>query len=286
MLIFIPMSGFGDRYIRAGYTEPKPLIPVDGVPMIERIVKGFGESHRFLFAVNRTHAERTDILSELRRIAPRSETVVIEPQKDGPARTVLECASSIPDEEDVLLNYCDFGVDWSFADFQRWLEEGAWDGAMTAYRGFHPHSLGPTLYAYMRNDGDRVLEIREKHHFTENKFDEFASSGLYYFRRGSDLKRTCREIVEKGDRVANEFYISMAMERLIESGSRVGVYDLPHFYQWGTPGDLRDYESWSRAMRTPSWTTRHERGLGRPSCSRWPAVVSASSIVATRIQSL
>ena len=30
MLILVPMAGFGDRYKRAGYTEPKPLIPVDG----------------------------------------------------------------------------------------------------------------------------------------------------------------------------------------------------------------------------------------------------------------
>ncbi len=259
MLIFIPMAGFGDRYIRAGFTEPKPLIPVDGKPMIERVVDAFREALaakgkkkgdvKFLFCVNAKHAAETSVKETLARIAPGAPVVVIEPHKDGPVRTLLDCAEHIPDDEEVILNYCDFGVDWSFADFRAWLAKGKWDGAMTAYKGFHPHSLGPTLYAYMRSEGDKVTEIREKHHFTENKLEEYASSGLYYFKSGKEMKRLSRALVEKGERVNGEFYVSMLMQLLIESGGKVGVYPLKHFYQWGTPEDLRDFESWLRGIR-------------------------------------
>src|SRR6185369_16206238 len=138
-------------------------------------------------------------------------------------RSVLECAAEIPDDEDVCLNYCDFGVDWSFDEFRAWLDDGKWDGAMSAYKGFHPHSIGPTLYAYMRNDGDRVVEIREKHHFTPNKFEEYASSGLYWYRRGRDLKASCQGIMDRGERVNDEMYVSMAVQWLIEQGGKVGV---------------------------------------------------------------
>jgi NDP-sugar pyrophosphorylase family protein len=250
VLIFIPMAGTGDRYQRAGYTEPKPLIPVDGVPMIERVLEAFpkDDSVRFLFGINRLHAETTQLAQVLKKLRPKAEIVVLDNHKDGPVRTVLSCADAIPDDEDVCLNYCDFGVDWSFDGFASWLDKGKWDGAMSAYKGFHPHSLGPTLYAYMRNQGDNVTEIREKHHFTSNKFEEYASAGLYYFRRGKDLLRLSRELVERGERVNNEFYISMLMQLLLEQQGRVGVYELDHFYQWGTPDDLRDYEGWSSAM--------------------------------------
>ena len=248
MLIFVPMAGAGDRYARAGYAAPKPLIEVDGVPMIERVVRSFEGAGRFLFTVSRLHAERTPLLAVLRRIAPSAEVAVIEAHKDGPVRTLLDCAGSIPDDEEVVLNYCDFGVDWSFGAFRAWLARGAWDGAMTAYRGFHPHSLGPTLYAYLRHDGERVTEVREKHHFTPDRMGEYASSGLYYFRRGRDLVRLARELVASGERVPGEFYVSMVMQRLIAEGGRVGVHPLDHFYQWGTPEDLRDYEGWSRGM--------------------------------------
>lgn len=249
MLIFIPMSGFGSRYIRAGYREAKPLIPVDGRPMIERVVDCFPRHAKFLFAVNRTHAETTDVLRTLEGLGRDHQTVVIEPHKDGPVRTVLDVRDHLPKDEPVCLNYCDFGVDWDFDAFERWLEQGDFQGAMTAYRGFHPHNLGPTLYAFMRTSGDQVLEIREKHAFTDDKMNEYASSGLYWFRRGADLIRFSEQLVAGGERVNGEFYVSMVMQELIESGGSCGVYPLDHFYQWGTPEDLRDYEGWARAMR-------------------------------------
>ncbi|MFO0669370.1 MAG: NTP transferase domain-containing protein [Polyangiaceae bacterium] len=249
MLIFVPMAGFGDRYIRAGYTQPKPLIPVDGKPMIEHVIDCFPGEARFLFCVNASHAKETPVLDVLKRLKPGAPIVVMENHKDGPIRTLLACEEHIDPEEEVVLNYCDFGVDWDYADFKRWLADGKWDAAMTAYRGFHPHSLGPTLYAYMRSEGDRVLEIREKHHFTANKFDEYASSGLYYFRRGGDMIRAAKKLIERGERVNNEFYVSMAIQVLIEEGKKTGVYPLKHFYQWGTPDDLRDWEGWASGMR-------------------------------------
>ena len=34
MKVIIPMSGVGRRFVEAGYTDPKPLISVDGKPII------------------------------------------------------------------------------------------------------------------------------------------------------------------------------------------------------------------------------------------------------------
>lgn len=257
MMIFIPMTGTGERYKRAGYTQPKPLVPVDGAPMIERVLAAFPPDGKYVFGVNREHAETTELLPTLRRLRPQGTIVVMDGHKDGPVRTILEAADALPDDEDVCVNYCDFGVGWSFSRFVEWLRDGAWEGAMTGYRGFHPHSLGPTLYAYIRNAGERVIEIREKHHFTPNKFEEYASSGLYWFKTGRALKAAARALVDRGERVNNEFYASMLMQVLIEDDQRVGIYELDRFYQWGTPEDLRDYESWARAMRRlPSFLTQ------------------------------
>ena len=249
MLIFVPMSGFGNRYQRAGYTQPKPLIPVDGAPMIERVLAGFPKDGNYLFVINAIHAETTPLVSVLRALRPQARIRVIAPHKDGPVRTILDCEADIADDEDVCVNYCDFGVDEPLSDLVDWLAAHPCDGAMTAYRGFHPHSLGPTLYAYMRSEGDRVLEIREKHYFTDNKFNEYASTGLYYFRRGDVLKRLARQLTESGERVNGEFYVSTLMQRLIEDGGTVRVKEVRHFFQWGTPEDLQDFEGWAAAMR-------------------------------------
>ena len=70
MHIIIPMSGFGERFRKAGYPVPKPLIEVNGKPIIEYVVNMFpGETH-FSFVCNEDHLNNNDyrmkeILSEV-----------------------------------------------------------------------------------------------------------------------------------------------------------------------------------------------------------------------------
>ena len=259
MLVFVPMAGFGERYRRAGHAQPKPLIPVDGRPMIDRVIGDLSPlrpGDRWLFAINRAHAETTSLRDELLPAAPGAPVVLVDPPPDRPHATHHTVADHVAPDEAVLLNYCDFGARWSLPDFLAWCERGAWDAAMSAYRGFHPHSLGPTLYAYMRTEEDastapgaRVLEVREKHHFTDDRRGEYASAGLYWFRHGAALLEAARAVVAAGERAAGEFYVSTAVQRLVVAGMRVGAYPLERFFQWGTAEDLADWESWARAMR-------------------------------------
>jgi len=46
MQIVVPMSGFGERFRRAGYDVPKPLIMVDGKPIIAHVVDLFSGRDR------------------------------------------------------------------------------------------------------------------------------------------------------------------------------------------------------------------------------------------------
>ena len=63
------MSGFGERFRRAGYSVPKPLIEVDGKPIIQYVVNMFPGETNFSFVCNEDHLNRDDycmkeILSE------------------------------------------------------------------------------------------------------------------------------------------------------------------------------------------------------------------------------
>ena len=50
MKIIIPMTGYGSRFVVAGYKDLKPFIKVQGKPMIEWIVKGmYPNEKKFLF---------------------------------------------------------------------------------------------------------------------------------------------------------------------------------------------------------------------------------------------
>ena len=79
MKIVVPMSGFGNRFVQAGYADPKPLIEVDGKPIIEHVVNLFPGETDFIFICNKTHLETTEMRSILTRIKPGCNIVPIEP---------------------------------------------------------------------------------------------------------------------------------------------------------------------------------------------------------------
>jgi NDP-sugar pyrophosphorylase family protein len=45
------MSGIGNRFLNAGYTEPKPLIEVDDIPMIYHVINLFPGETDFTLSV-------------------------------------------------------------------------------------------------------------------------------------------------------------------------------------------------------------------------------------------
>ena len=55
MQIIVPMSGFGERFRRAGHRLPKPLIEVDGKPTIAHVVGMFDADCEFVFVCNQDH---------------------------------------------------------------------------------------------------------------------------------------------------------------------------------------------------------------------------------------
>jgi bifunctional N-acetylglucosamine-1-phosphate-uridyltransferase/glucosamine-1-phosphate-acetyltransferase GlmU-like protein len=102
------------------------------------------------------------------------------------------------------------------------------------------------MYAYCRESKGRVLEVREKACFTDNRENEYASSGSYYFRSRKLTKDYFRKAKDSGVTVNGEFYVSLVYNPMIADGLDVRVYEIPFFLQWGTPQDLEDYQYWHR----------------------------------------
>ncbi len=250
MQIVIPMSGFGERFRRAGYPVPKPLIEVDGKPIIAHVLDLFPGETDVTFICNADHLAEPAYRMEaiLRELCPTGRIVPVAPHKLGPVHAVLQAMDGLDPDRPVVVNYCDFACFWDWPDFVRFTRETGCAGAIPAYRGFHPHSLGSTYYAYLRHQNGWVRDIQEKQPFTEAPMEEYASSGTYYFASAALLRRACEETVRQQISVNGEYYVSLAYKPILAERLPVAVYELQHFMQWGTPADLEDYQRWSRAF--------------------------------------
>lgn len=251
MQVVIPMSGFGERFRAAGYTVPKPLIEIDGKPVIAHVIDMFPGTTDFLFICNRDHLDNTGFRMEaiLRQCCPSGRIVGIAAHKRGPVHAVLQVVGQIDPQRPVIVNYCDFTCYWDWQHFQRFVRDCACDGAIPAYKGFHPHSLGTTNYAYLREEGGWASDIQEKQPYTSDRMQEFASSGTYYFASGTSMRDAFERTVAQDLNVGGEYYVSLAYKPLLQDGARIAVYPLQHFMQWGTPQDVADYRMWSDTFR-------------------------------------
>ena len=252
MQIIIPMSGFGERFRKAGYTVPKPMIPVDGKPIVCHVVDMFPGETDFLFICNQDHLDTPEyrIRETLSAYCPTGTIVGIPPHKLGPVYAAWCVKDLIKRDIPTLLNYCDFTCYWDWEAFKRFAEKTQCDGASPSYRYFHPHLLGSTYYAYQREQNGWVRAIQEKQPYTDTPMNEYASSGAYYFGSGQKMLDYFEQTIDREDlQVKGEFYASMVYRPMLEQGQKIAVYDLQHFMQWGTPQDLAEYIRWSDTFR-------------------------------------
>jgi NDP-sugar pyrophosphorylase family protein len=251
MQIIIPMSGFGERFRRAGYEVPKPLIEIDGKPIIAHVIDMFPGEHDFIFICNQDHLSNPVYSMEaiLKQLCPTGRVIGIAPHKLGPIHAVRQIDDIIDHARPVVVNYCDFTCYWDWHQFKEDMVASKCDGAIPAYKGFHPHTLGITNYAYMREKDGWVLDIQEKQPFTNNRMEEYASSGTYYFASGKIMSDAFRTTIEQDINVGGEYYVSLAYKPLLAKKYRIAVYPLQHFMQWGTPNDVVEYKGWSSAFR-------------------------------------
>lgn len=262
MQIIIPMSGFGERFRKAGYDIPKPLILMEGKPIIEHVIDMFPGETDFIFICNQMHLDEDkyrmrEILNE---ICPRGRVVGIAPHRKGPVYAVQQIYDLVDDDSPIIVNYCDFTCYWDFEQFKKMVVETACDGAIPAYRGFHPHSLGSTNYAYMREEQKRVLDIKEKEPFTDSRMNEYASSGTYYFKSGRLLKSCFDACVAEDLSLNGEYYVSLAYKPLLASEANIQIFEIPYFMQWGTPEDVAEYNGWSSIFRKIKQRQRPQSG--------------------------
>lgn len=254
MKIIIPMSGQGKRFKEAGYTVPKPLILVDGKPIIEYVVAMFPKETDIIFICNREHLETTSMRQTLLSTAPQAKIVPIDSHSLGPVHAVAQVFEHISDDEEVWVSYCDYFMNWDYAQVMDTIRKHGYEGAVPAYTGFHPHLLHKGLYGGILVDKENLMKAyKEKHSFTENLMDSHHSAGAYYFKKGSDLKRYLKEIIDDPlERIHGEAYMSMPYYLFLRDKKKVFVPEVKHFMQWGTPEDFEEFEGWV-----------HELGISR-----------------------
>lgn len=276
MNVIIPMTGYGSRFVAAGYQELKPFIRVMGRPVIEWIVKDmYPADVNIIFVCRGEHLMKDASMRErLLLLAPEAKIVSIEDWvKKGPVYDVLRgyrellAQQAIDAQEPCIINYCDFYMQWDYAAFAKEAAERGCDGAVPCYSGFHPNLLPEkNYYASCLTDAqDDLIEIREKYSFEKDKTKAKHSPGVYYFAGGAVMEKYCQILTEHEECAINgEYYASLPYNFMVQDGLKVWVpVNVEYFCQWGTPEDMQEFVYWTDLIRK-SEAAPHTGGAESP----------------------
>ena len=247
MKIIVPMAGIGERFVKAGYIDPKPLINVNGKLIIEYIVEMFDiENDEFIFVINEEHANNTKMVEILNKLVKQSEIYIIQNHKKGPVYTLKNL--DVKDDEEVIITYCDNPYLWDYNDFKQSIKNS--DGCILSHVGFHPHRLSSTFMAYIKETNGKLIEIKEKEPYTLNPIEEHASTGTYYFAKGEYVKKYFKQLMELGINYNGEYYVTLVYNLMVNDGLNVTIYDTDYVSVFGTPEEVQNFEAWQTILKS------------------------------------
>ncbi|AGE55573.1 hypothetical protein ATCVMN08101_221R [Acanthocystis turfacea Chlorella virus MN0810.1] len=225
--IVIPMAGLGSRFANVGYKLPKPLIDVIGKPMIQVVVENLNINAHYVFVAMKEHVEKYDIEKTVKEITGDNYTIVtVDGLTEGSACTVLTARDIIDNDNPMMLINSDQYLEWDAYEFL--VAAQGTDGLISVFEADHPK------WSYAKTDDNGyVTEVAEK-----KVISNLATTGLYYFAKGSQFVRCADTMISKNIRTNNEFYNCPIYNEAILEGAVVKTHRCAKMWGIGTPEDL------------------------------------------------
>ena len=232
--IVLPMAGRGSRFAKAGYTTPKPFIPIHGIPMIKVVVDNLTPTceHRFIFICQQEHLDRYDFEKKLRSYTKNAVVIGINGVTEGQVCTALLAKKYFDDDEPLMSANTDQYIDVDINEYLDAMQSRELDGMIMTMKSSDPK------WSYARTDAEgMVVETAEKKVISSD-----ATVGIFNFAHGSDLVRSAEQMIADNLRVNGEFYTCPCYNYLIKGGKRIGIYGIGEeyhgMYGLGIPQDL------------------------------------------------
>ena len=231
MNVLIPMAGAGSRFQQAGYTFPKPLIDVEGKPMIQVVVENLNIDATFIYVVQKSHRAQYNLDTLLNLITPGCKIVEVDGLTEGAACTTLLAKEHIDNDAPLLMANSDQFLEWDSNEFMYKMNEQKVDGGILTFHATHPKWSFAKIDEY-----GYVTEVQEK-----NPISDIATVGVYYWANGSDYVKYAEQMIEKNIRVNNEFYVCPVYNEGIADGKKFKTFNIEKMWGLGTPEDLKYY---------------------------------------------
>lgn len=203
------MAGRGTRLRPHTLTVPKPLIPVAGKTIVQRLVEGLASVcdeplEEVAFVIGDFGKEVENELVAVAEALGAKGTIHYQHEALGTAHAIL-CAESALDGKVIVA----FADTLFRADFK--LDEDK-DGIIWVHRVDDPSAFGVVKL----DDNNVITDFVEK---PEEFVSDLAIIGIYYFKDGDYLKNELKYLIDNDIKEKGEFQLTNALENMKQKGT-------------------------------------------------------------------
>jgi len=221
MKVIIPVAGAGTRLRPLTYTQPKPLIPVAGKPIISFIIDQLVEVgiRDFVFVIGYLGEKIKNYVES--RYPDLNKEFVQQEERLGSAHAIWVAREKIRDAEEVIIFFGDVIID---LDFKKVLE------APTSILGVKkvddPREYGVVEYGR----GQVVSRVVEKPRIPKSNM---AMVGFYRIKEVTELIESLEFNISHNIRSYGEFPLTDAFMRMIEKGVKMKTITVDNWFNCG-----------------------------------------------------
>lgn len=210
MKIIVPMAGMGKRMRPHTLTVPKPLIPIAGKPIVQRLVEDIakvcGEKvDEVAFIIGHFGTEVENKLKAIASSVGAKGSIYYQEEALGTAHAILCAGDSL--SGNLVVAFADTLFK---ADFQ--LDSTA-ESTIWVQKVEDPRPFGVVKL----NDKNEITDFVEK---PETFVSDLAIIGIYYFQDGEYLKRELQYLLDNDIKDKGEYQLTNALENMKNKGTR------------------------------------------------------------------
>jgi bifunctional N-acetylglucosamine-1-phosphate-uridyltransferase/glucosamine-1-phosphate-acetyltransferase GlmU-like protein len=256
--LILPMAGAGSRFSIKNYANPKPLIDVNGLPMVIQAVNCLPTTSNKIFICLHEHLDRFNLNDTIKSFYNNTEIYGIDKITDGQACTceIGINKSKFNLEDPILISACDNGIYYDVNKYQQLVDDITNDVIIWSFRNNPTSKNNPNMYAWLQVDkNDNILNVSCKK-FDTNKHNIKTSHviiGTMFFRKAKYFMHGLLKNYKDNIRSNNEFYVDDIINQNIKMGLKVKVFEVKNYICWGTPDDYETYIYWRNFFDKCNW---------------------------------
>ena len=234
----IPMAGEGKRFKDAGYTTPKPLINVDKLPMVVKSLQSLPKSNKNILIVRKDQLDINNFKLIIEKYFNNILIIEIDYLTNGQASTCLLAEKYI--QKNCILNVgaCDIGFSYKHENYLKTLKN--YNSFIWTYNNNKNVLKNPEMYGWVKTikNSTDIEFVSCKKPFSNKLMTDPVVSGTFTFKNSDVFFKGIKDMIDKNDRVNNEFYLDNVFNHL---KNKSGIFQVDDYYSWGTPNELNSY---------------------------------------------